>query len=148
MRIPSIALVLSEFYEQETEKALHEGMPNVRTQWVLGPTWAKTREQIRKDVINGVNPISGRPVMQEIVEKLTKPLSEEDTKTGTIERTKGPLTYTDTEENLQHGRLFRVLDLHGQGCRNKCRHGRLQTGIPAAASCRCINGERGHFGFG
>jgi hypothetical protein len=100
MRIPSIALVLSEFYEQETEKALHEGMPNVRTQWVLGPTWAKTREQIRKDVINGVNPISGRPVMQEIVEKLTKPLSEEDTKTGTIERTKGPLTYTDTEENL------------------------------------------------
>jgi len=100
MRIPAIALVLSEFYEQETEKALHEGMPNVRTQWVLGPTWAKTREQIRKDVVNGVNPISGQPVMQEIVEKLTRPLSEEDTKTGTIERTKGPLTYTDTEENL------------------------------------------------
>jgi hypothetical protein len=100
MRIPSIALVLSEFYEQETEKALHEGMPNIRTQWVLGPVWAKTREQLRKDVVNGVNPISGRPVMQEIVEKLTKPLSEEDTKTGTIEQTKGPLTYTDTEENL------------------------------------------------
>jgi hypothetical protein len=100
MRIPSIALVLSEFYEQETEKALHEGMPNIRTQWVLGPVWAKTREQLREDVVNGVNPITGRPVMQEIVEKLTKPLSEGDTKTGTIEQTKGPLTYTDTEENL------------------------------------------------
>ena len=100
MRIPAIALVLSEFYEQETQKAYNEGMPNVRTQWVLGPTWAKTREQIRKDVVNGVNPISGRPVMQEIVEKLTKPLSEDDTKTGEIKRTKGPLTFTDTEENL------------------------------------------------
>ncbi|MBN2321032.1 MAG: hypothetical protein JXR49_18280 [Acidobacteria bacterium] len=100
MRIPAIALVLSEFYEQEKEKAYNEGMPNIRTQWVLGPVWAKTKEQLKKDVINGVNPISGRPVMQEIVEKFTKPLSEEDKKTGEIKRTKGPLTFTDTEENL------------------------------------------------
>jgi hypothetical protein len=101
MRIPAVPLVLSDFYEQETEKALHEGMPGLRTQWVLGPVWGKTREQLRKDVINGVNPISGRPVMQELVEKLTKPLAEDEKKTGQITRSKGPATFTDTETNLR-----------------------------------------------
>ena len=101
MGIPSIALVLSEFYEQETEKALNEGMPGIRTQWVLGPVWAKTREQLRKDVIEGNNPISGRPVMQEIVEKFTKPLTAEEKRTGEIIRDRGPETYTGTREELQ-----------------------------------------------
>ena len=111
MRIPAIALVLSEFYEQEKEKAYNEGMPNIRTQWVLGPVWAKTIEQLKKDVINGVNPISGQPVMQEIVAKLTEPLSEEDSKTGEIKRTKGDLTFTDTEENLHQMFLIQNLQL-------------------------------------
>ncbi len=101
MGIPSIPLVLSEFYEQETEKARNSGMPGLRTQWVRGPVWGKTREQLRRDVINGNNPISGKPVMQEIVDKLTKPLTNEEKKTGENVRTKGPLTFTDTPENLQ-----------------------------------------------
>jgi hypothetical protein len=101
MRIPSIAIVLSEFYEQEKEKALNSGMPGIRTQWVRGPVWAKTREQLRRDIINGNNPISGKPVMQEIVDKLTKPLTPEEKKTGEINRTKGPATYTDTDANLR-----------------------------------------------
>ena len=74
MGIPATAIVLAEFYEQEKEKALQEGMPGVRTQWIQGPVWAKTKEQLREDVIEGVNPISGRPVMQEIVEKFSKPI--------------------------------------------------------------------------
>lgn len=101
MKIPAIPLVLSEFYAQETEKALHEGMPGLRIQWVLGPVWGKTREQLRRDIINGVNPISGQPVMQEIVEKLTKPLTAEEKRTGEIVRDKGPATFTDTEDNLR-----------------------------------------------
>jgi hypothetical protein len=101
MKIPSIPLVLSEFYEQETQKALQDGMPGLRTQWVLGPVWGKTKEQLRKDIINGVNPISGKPVMKEIVEKLTKPLTAEEKRTGEIVRDKGPATFTDTEENLR-----------------------------------------------
>jgi hypothetical protein len=75
-------------------------MPGLRIQWVLGPVWAKTREQLRNDVINGVNPISGRPVMQEIVEKLTKPLTAEEKRTGSIDQSRGPDTFTDTEDNL------------------------------------------------
>jgi hypothetical protein len=52
-------------------------------------------------VINGNNPITGKPVMQEIVEKFTKPLTAEEKRTGDIVRTKGPATFTDTAEKLQ-----------------------------------------------
>jgi hypothetical protein len=101
MNIPAIPLVLSEFYEQETEKARNVGLPGLRTQWVRGPVWGKNREQLRRDVINGNNPISGRPVMQEIVEKFIRPLTAEEKKTGEIIRTKGAPTFTDTPDNLQ-----------------------------------------------
>ncbi len=76
-------------------------MPGVRTQWIQGPVWAKTREEIRRDVIEGVNPISGQPVMQEIVEKFTKPLTPEEQRTGEINRDRGPETYTGTREELK-----------------------------------------------
>jgi hypothetical protein len=101
MKIPAIPLVLSEFYEQETQKALQMGMPGLRIQWVRGPVWGKTKEQIYRDVIEGNNPIDGKPVMQELVDKLTKPLTAEEKRTGEIKRTKGPATFTDTPENLQ-----------------------------------------------
>jgi hypothetical protein len=93
--------VISEFYQQETEKARNEGLPGLRTQWIRGPVWAKTREELRRDVINGNNPITGKPVMQEIVDKFTKPLTADEKKTGDIIRTKGPATFTDTATNLQ-----------------------------------------------
>lgn len=101
MGIPAVPIVLSEFYEQETQKALNEGLPGLRTQWIRGPVWAKTREQLRRDVINGKNPVTGKPVMQEIVDKFTKPLTAEEKRTGEIVRDKGPATFTDTPENLQ-----------------------------------------------
>ena len=73
----------------------------MRTQWIRGPVWAKTRDEIRRDVINGNNPVTGKPVMQEIVEKFTKPLTAEEKKTGEIIRDKGPATFTETPEKLQ-----------------------------------------------
>ena len=101
MGIPSIPIVLSEFYEQETEKALNEGLPGLRTQWIRGPVWAKTRPELKRDVINGRNPLTNQPVMQEIVEKFTKPLSAEEQRKGEIVRDRGPATFTDTEANLR-----------------------------------------------
>jgi hypothetical protein len=101
MGIPSIPVVLSEFYDQEKEKARNDGLPGLRTQWIKGPVWAKTREELRRDVINGTNPVSGKPVMKEIVESFTMPLTAEEKKTGEIIRTKGPANFTDTAVNLQ-----------------------------------------------
>jgi hypothetical protein len=101
MNIPAVPIVISEFYQQETEKARNEGLPGLRIEWIRGPVWAKTREQLRRDVINGNSPITGKPVMQEIVEHFTKPLTAEEKKTGEIIRDKGPATFTDTPEKLQ-----------------------------------------------
>ena len=78
-----------------------KGMPNLRFQFIRGPVWAKTPEQLRRDVVQGKNPISGKPVMQEVIEILTKPLTAEEKKTGEIKRDRGPDTFTDTPENLQ-----------------------------------------------
>jgi hypothetical protein len=94
-------MVLSEFYEQETEKAYKEGMPGLRIEWIRGPVWGKTSEELRRDVVNGTSPISGKNVMREIVDYLTRPLTDEEKRTGTIERDRGPETFTDTSDNLQ-----------------------------------------------
>ena len=76
-------------------------MPGMRTQYIRGPVWGKTREQIRKQIIEGNNPVSGRPLMQEIISKFTSPLTaaEKDMSPRTFDV--GPQTYTDTEKNLQ-----------------------------------------------
>jgi hypothetical protein len=64
-------------------------MPGLRTQWVLSSVWAKTKEQLQRDAINGINPITKKPVMQEMVEKRTKPLTADGKKTGEIVQTAG-----------------------------------------------------------
>jgi hypothetical protein len=83
------------------EVALFNGMPGIRVQYIQGPVWAKTGEQLRKAVVYGNNPLTGKPVAQEIVDKLTSPLSADDTKTGTVNRDMGPATYTGTAAELQ-----------------------------------------------
>jgi hypothetical protein len=76
-------------------------MPGLRIQYFRGPVWAKTNEQLKKQIVEGNNPITGKPVMQELVEKLTKPLTAEEKKTGELTQNKGPLTYTGTPDELQ-----------------------------------------------
>jgi len=98
---PAVPVALAEFEEQLTTVALFNGMPGIRVQYILGPVWAKTGEQLRERVVFGKNPITGKPVMDEIVEKLTKSLSAEDTKTGEVTRDMGPATYSGTAAELQ-----------------------------------------------
>jgi len=96
-----VSLVLHDFAEQEAEVAFNSGMPGIRVQYFRGPVWAKTREQLKKQIVEGNNPITGRPVMQELVENLTKPLTAEEKKTGELKRGMGPATYTGTAAELQ-----------------------------------------------
>ena len=97
---PSISFQLTEFHEQSTQVALTYGMPGIRTQFIRGPVWGKSREQIRKQIIEGNNPLTGKPMMQEAISKLTTPLTaaERDMSSRTMDI--GPETYTDTEDNL------------------------------------------------
>lgn len=80
-------------------------MPQLRFTFVKSPVWGKTADQLRHDVISGNDPITGKPVMQEIVDQLTTPVSAEDQNTRTIPQSAGPSTFgPDTAESLQ--RMF------------------------------------------
>lgn len=80
-------------------------MPHLRFTFVKSPVWGKTADQLRKDVVEGTDPITGKPVMKEVVAELTTPLSEEDKATRTIPQSAGPERFgPDTPEHLQ--RLF------------------------------------------
>jgi hypothetical protein len=96
-----VPLIIYDFAKQEAEVAYNDGMPGLRIQYFRGPVWAKTNEQLKKQIVEGNNPITGRPVMQELVEKLTKPLTAEEKKTGELKRDMGPSTFTGTPDELQ-----------------------------------------------
>ncbi len=99
--VPTVPLITSEFYEQvKTHHTVQKGMPGLRVTYLIPPVWGKTAEQIRKDIVNK-SPVSGKMIMQEIVENLTKPLTAEEKKAGTIEQSAGPESFTDTPDNLQ-----------------------------------------------
>jgi len=81
-------------------------MPHLRFTFVKSPVWGKTADQLRHDVVEGTDPITGKPVMQEVVSELTTPVSEEDKTSRTIPQSAGPDHFgPDTAENLQ--KLFR-----------------------------------------
>ncbi len=96
--------MVSSFVEQLKEVALTAGMPGIRIQWIQGPVWGKTAEQLRKDVVLGKNPITGEQVLEGIIDKLTRPLTAEEKKTGEVNRSKGPETFKGTADELQ--RMF------------------------------------------
>ena len=76
------------------------GMPHERITFTPHPVWGKTPEELRA-YIEGNDPVSGRPMMPEIVDALTRPLSPEESKTGTILPSVGPPTFRETADNLQ-----------------------------------------------
>ncbi len=81
-------------------------MPNARIVFVPHPVRGKTPAQ-HQAYVAGENPVTGRPVIQEIVEALTKPLTEEDKKTGFVQTDAPPrLIGPQTPDNLQ--RLFQA----------------------------------------
>ncbi len=74
-------------------------MPTLRVTYLISPVWGKTAEQIRKDIVSN-SPVSGKIVMQDIIDNLTKPLTAEEKKSGSREQSAGPATFTDTPEKL------------------------------------------------
>jgi hypothetical protein len=102
--IPVTGIVTSRFVDPTMTQARTEGMPNLRTVFTPHPISGRTVDQLKSYVI-GKNPVSGKQIIQEIVDALTVPLSEGDLKTGFLEskvpqRLIGPMP----PENLQ--RLF------------------------------------------
>ena len=64
------------------------------------PVVGRTPSELRA-YIEGTDQISGRPLMQEVIEALTRPLDDADLAGATFERTTPRLLPPDTEANLQ-----------------------------------------------
>ena len=76
-------------------------MPALRLAFTPNPVAGKTPEELDIDIA-GNDPISNKPLMQEIIAYLTEPLDEEEKKTGPYDRPRKKLLGPDTVENLQN----------------------------------------------
>src|SRR2546426_4476492 len=101
--VPTVAFHTQPFERVVRSVTQLNGMPRMRQVFVPQPVMGKTPQQLRA-YIDGTDPITGRPVMQEVIEGLTRPLDDEDLKQITFERSTPRLVEPDTEENLH--RLF------------------------------------------
>jgi len=98
--VPAIAVHTHVFARLAQATARAAGMPRTRQVYVPQPIVDISPEQLR-GYIEGNDPISKRPFMQEVLEGLTKSVDEEDLKGMTFERTTPRLVPADSEDNLQ-----------------------------------------------
>jgi hypothetical protein len=103
--VPVVAMHTDKFDRVVESVTRVNGMPGLRQVFVPQPIMGKTAQQLRA-YVDGVDPISGRPVMQEVIEGLTQPIAH----AGPVEyeRSTPRLVPADTAENLEQ--LF--LDHH------------------------------------
>ncbi len=84
-----------------TSIAFKKGIPGMRMVYTPHPVTDRPAALSRK-YIEGKDPITGKPILEEIVTALTKPLSDEDKQDGFLPRTpRTRLLAPDTAENLE-----------------------------------------------
>jgi hypothetical protein len=99
--VPTTPLVTRAFKDLAILNVAKRGMPHERITFTPHPVASKTPEQLRA-YVEGNDPVSGKPMMKEIVDALTVPLTEEEKKTGTVHVSAGPDKYgPDTVANLR-----------------------------------------------
>jgi hypothetical protein len=101
---PAVAIVTNRFVAIARTRARKSGMPNARLVFVPHPVAGRTPEQ-HQAMIAGKDPTTGKPVTQEIIDALSKPLTDDDKKTGFVETKPLPrLIGPETPDNLM--RIF------------------------------------------
>jgi len=91
------------FVQTVRQVAFAKGMPHQRFVFIPMPVMGKSPAELRA-YVDGNDPITGNPVMEEVIEALTKPLNEEEMKKVSFDRCTPRFVEPDTEENLH--RLF------------------------------------------
>jgi len=100
MGIPAAPMVTIAFKDLAKTNAAKRGMPLQRISFTPHPVWGKTDEEMYA-YLDGNDPVSGKPLMKEVVASLTTPLTADETKSGTVTPPTGAPTFTDTADNLQ-----------------------------------------------
>lgn len=93
-------MVTIAFKDLALSNAAQRGMPHERICFTPHPVWGKTDAEMYA-YLDGNDPVSGKPLMKEVIGALTNPLTEDEKKTGTVTPSVGPPTFSDTSENLQ-----------------------------------------------
>jgi hypothetical protein len=102
-QVPTVAIHTNVFEKVVRSVARVNGMPRARAAFVPQPVMGKSSRELRA-YVDGNDPVTGRPVMQEVIEGLTRPFDAEDLQKVVYERTTPRLVEPDTEDNLH--RLF------------------------------------------
>lgn len=100
--IPTAPLITQRFVELVRTIAFKKGMPNLNQRFTFTPhpVATRTREECSK-FVRGNDPVTGKPIVDEIIAALTKPLTAEDKKTGFVTRPpRSRLLEPDTPTNL------------------------------------------------
>ena len=102
--VPTAPVVTHAFPELIRSFAYKKGVPKLRFTFVPHP-FANRPFEVHRRYLEGSDPISGKLVLDGIVDALTMPTTEEEKRTGIIERPEPRRLEADTPENLE--RTFR-----------------------------------------
>src|SRR5712691_4733885 len=75
--VPTVAVHTDKFDRVVRSVASVNGMPGLQQVFVPQPVMGKSARELRA-YVDGNDPLTGRPVMQEVVEGLTRPFDDED----------------------------------------------------------------------
>jgi hypothetical protein len=93
-------MVTIAFKDLAKTNAAKRGMPTERIVFTPHPIWGKSDAEMYA-YLEGNDPVTGKPLMKEVIAALTDPLTPEDQKSGTMTPSVGPPTFVDTLDNLQ-----------------------------------------------
>src|SRR6266540_6391752 len=93
--VPTVAMHTDKFDRVARSVSAVNGMPDLRQVFVPQPIMGKTAAQLRA-YVDGVDPLTGRPVMQEVVEGLTTPLDGQGVGAIEYDRSTPRLVEADT----------------------------------------------------
>jgi hypothetical protein len=102
-QVPTVAIHTNIFERAVRSVARVNGMPRARVAFVPQPVMGKSPGELRA-YVDGNDPVTGRPVMQEVIEGLTRPFDAQDLEKVTYERTTPRLVEPASERELR--RLF------------------------------------------
>jgi hypothetical protein len=98
--VPTVPVSTHVFARLARATALAAGMPTLRSVFVPQPVVGRTPSELRA-YIEGADPVLKQPFMKGVLDGLLQPLTDEDLKGATFERSTPRLLEADTEDNLR-----------------------------------------------
>src|SRR3989454_7228884 len=98
--VPTVAMHTDKFDRVARSVAAVNGMAELRQVFVPQPVMGKSPRELRA-YVDGQDPLTGRPVMQEVVEGLTRPVDPEDGGPVEFDRSTPRLVEPGTAEDLE-----------------------------------------------